>query len=340
VDYYIFELYIFSLITMASSATKRTFVPDTTEISEPADHKSKVIVTAVDGSETTVAKTVDSKKQEHSSPKKEAPQPHKFKEPETKSTKRDESPAILKQAASKIRAPIPFRQDFPIAINLTHYEPWFNSLYVSIFNKLYPSGGMFHPGIITQANFVVICKVILYSRVGDVYAAITGRRPDQRVTISKRFIIPKALADIVNGIGLFIAYHGIRVYPVPPTFQNDDASRPMNVWTMQRLEPFDYFIKLAVDEHVIRPGTLANTPEGTGWWILSARLTDNNIAQGNANVVNVKGIFANWTPSDGMMAAIVQNRFTGLIADFEQYTTTTTAIRGIPALRNRFNLEA
>ena len=60
------------------------------------------------------------------------------------------------------------------------------------------------------------------SRNDTVFAKYTGRRPNRRIAMAGDFTVPKCLADIINGIGVFtIRNQAATVYPAPETANAD-----------------------------------------------------------------------------------------------------------------------
>jgi hypothetical protein len=310
--------------------------PSTTELTEAADKKSKVI----EEPEKATPSTSNTMETEVQPPVQPQVPPHKVREPETFKTFGRDSSRILTLAASRIRAPIVDYASTAVVVNTIDYVPWFNSLYVSILNALYPSGNFYAPGVIAQDDFVLVCRGILYARVHDVFNIATGRRFTARLTVSKQYNVPKALSDIVNGVGIFTAYYGMTMYPQPEVQPQDSTAQFTALMTQHRMDRFNQFVKAASDAKLINLGRIASIADGTAWWLLSARTLNGAVSQGNANVITLRSVFTNWTPNDGLTAAIVQNQYNGFFARFNEHIATTTVIRDIDATRNRFNLGA
>lgn len=80
-------------------------------------------------------------------------------------------------------------------------EGYFNSLYDSISNALYQNSKSNMVNIITKANFDLVCRYFTKARIDQVYSSLTGRKANYRIGIPRGVAMPKALADVINGIG-------------------------------------------------------------------------------------------------------------------------------------------
>lgn len=114
-----------------------------------------------------------------------------------------------------IRNPVPISKCHIFTVNTQTYVPFFTGLYQYITYHLYQ--GIAPPDIISEVNFCSICRIIMRSRIDQIYESITLRRPPNPI------LIPRPLADIINSIGtITLDYGGFTIIPKSLTFFDYD----------------------------------------------------------------------------------------------------------------------
>jgi hypothetical protein len=216
---------------------------------------------------------------------------------------------ILTHLSRTLEGPSPVHDDVYVVVNSANFVGYFESLYETIIHLIYPD---FDPaaavGVISEENFVLVCRYLMKARCDHVYGRVTGRRPPRRIPVPSDMAVPAALALVINGIGSVVVDSGAYpVIPQPEAINAQDANANLDVLiTHNILGAFTNFVKAASNRGLINAGFLSTVTEGTPYWLLSARDSTNAaiVAGQNANHCRVYAVFKEWTPSDAMLASI------------------------------------
>lgn len=262
------------------------------------------------------------------------------KEPDTfKST---QPGGIINLIANRFSSPFPTADTQFVIVNTADIS-WYGTIWDTLISAIYPDGNFVAENVITRDNFILVCRYLTKARIDHVYATVSGRRANNRIPIPREYEIPKCLADVINGIGaITISSGAFMVIPQSEAHPADNAVALGTVVTHVMLSLFSRLVKACTARNLIRGSFISSVPEGTAWWILSARLPGNiaDIAN-NLDSVTVMATFKEWSPADGIFCAIVQRQNDGLIPNILVGTTwSMDTIRGISGLRNTFNLDA
>lgn len=247
---------------------------------------------------------------------------------------------ILNQMAQFIHGPVPIHSDAYITVSTNNMTVFFAAVRHVLIEMVYP-GQPVPAGIITEADWNIVMRSIVKARVDHVYTTITGLRPQNRIPLPRGLELPKCISDLANGIGsIFILKGGLRVIPEPEVAPQGQDSLAVQ-FTQARIRAASILINAAKVRGIISVGTLSNIETGTAWWLMSARNPANTaqIAADTQSAV-VHAIFAEWTPADAMLCALVQNRFDGLFGDVGAIYWTAGYINGITALRTSYITDA
>lgn len=249
---------------------------------------------------------------------------------------------IISTLARSISSPFPVYDMQEVTVTSSNYEAYFKHLRMDLINAVFPDSAVDPPNIISADDFVIVCRYLLKSRVDTVYSSVSGRRPTHRIAIPRDFAVPKALSDLINGIGVYTICAGAAtVLPTPESAPQDANSSVSAQCTFARMTSFSRLVTAAHVRNFINIGYLSNVTNGTAWWLLSARTpaTPDTVAS-EQTVVQVYSSFKEWTPADAIYCAIVQNHFNGKIGDLEPNKWSTDIIRGIPAIRSAYDIGA
>lgn len=220
---------------------------------------------------------------------------------------------------------------------------WFGTIWDTLISAIYPDGNFVIENVITRDNFILVCHYLTKARIDHDYATVSGRRAGARIPIPREYEVPKCLADIINGIGaVTISSGAFMVFPQSEAAPADHAVALGTIVTHAMLNLFSRLVKACTARNLIRAGFISSVPEGTAWWILSARQPANIAAIANdADIVVVVATFKEWSPADEIFCSIVQRQNTGLFPDLlTGINWSMDTIRGISGLRNTFNLDA
>jgi len=256
-----------------------------------------------------------------------------------------------------------------IPINLVSFVPFFVALYEFMLSQLYPDHTVPINNIIPVADFIVVCQYALTARLHHVHSSFTASRPTDRVSLVKSFKLPAALAAVINSIGAVVIQAGAVVcIPFAPTPTSADR------YITRRATPaviyrFNTFVTSCHAKGVLRTSPLSYATEGTTWWLLrvspshnprlyasevtpvpeDARAADLDIdyqqfgrplnALDFDDVIYVRASFSEFTPADSLLAALVQHRFHGNIANLP-LLWESELIRGAISIRSSFFEEA
>lgn len=287
-----------------TSGTKRKAGSDMTE---PADKKSKTVV--------------------------------RHAEPE--GNQRSMPGGILAALANHFGSPFPTADTQYVEVLTDNMSGWFGTIWDSLISAIYPDGNFVEANVITRNNFILVCRYLTKARIDQVYASCSERRATGRIAIPREYEIPKCLADVINGIGLVTVLSGaFAVIPQPEAPPAEANAALVTVVSYAMLTAFSRLVKAAHARNLIRTSYISSVPEGTAWWLLTAR-TPADPATVAADAVAVFSTFKEWTPADGMICGIVQRRNDGLFPDLAAgLMWSFDAVRGVSGLRNTFNLDA
>lgn len=212
-----------------------------------------------------------------------------------------------------ISAPIPNRTPIYIVVDSAHMAVFFSRMRTVIIELLYPGSEGEPAGVINDNQFVWVCRYLTKARIDTVHFKFSGLRTEGRLPLPMEVIVPQALSDIINGIGVVIVSGGGKVLvPQPEAIPADVAIRLNNRVTHAIFTNFSILINQAISRGFIRGSTIIGTTEGTAWWALSCRnAADEAVSNGDANNVIVKSLFNEFTPRDTIYASVVQNQFNG-----------------------------
>lgn len=289
----------------STSGTKRKAGSDLTE---PADKKSKTV--------------------------------QQNKEPDTfKST---QPGGIINLIANRFNSPFPIADTQFVIVNTADIS-WFGTIWDTLISAINPDGNFIAENVITRGNFVLVCRYLMKARIDHVYATVSGRRANARIPIPREYEVPKCLADVINGVGAVTISSGVfMVIPQSEAAPADNAVTLGTAVTHAMLNLFSRLVKASTARNLIRGAFISSVPEGTAWWILSARQPANIVEIANdIDSVVVVATFKEWSPADGIFCSIVQRQNNGLFPDLlTGITWSVDTIRGVSGLRNTFNLDA
>ncbi len=255
---------------------------------------------------------------------------------------RSEAGGLLNTLRNRLSPPFPVANTQYVIVDTALMAAYFASLRNAMIVAIYPDERFLPTDVITADHFTLVCRYLMKSRIDHVYAAYSGYRSAQRIAIPQALEVPKALAVLVNGIGTYICQGGaFMACPQPEVAPADDNQALSNVVTQANISSFVRLVQGAKVRGFVRTECLSSTTEGTAWWLLSARQASNtdNLAV-DSNTVAVFGVFKEWTSIDGVLCAIAQRQYDGLLGGDTALKWSTDYITGLAGLRRSFNLNA
>lgn len=249
--------------------------------------------------------------------------------------------SLIERHSTRLTAPAPRHDTYPVPIRVADYQPWLISLYQSITNALY-SGYPLPLDIITENNFTIVGMILIAEKLLLIDAHTTNARQAFRPRYLNRLYMPLSLVHVLNGLGLHMVKNSAyQIYPQP------DDTVNLAYYNAAWIENFDgalatEFSKLinnAAIKQCCFAGYAGTSPFGDASWCLSAFDPANNaLAAGNSNVIVVRSIFAEAKEQDVIIAALVQNGFNGNLIDANvEMTFEWKTYAGIPGMREYFN---
>lgn len=266
-------------------------------------------------------------------------------QPELRDFQRAREPThnLLRTYSSHMTGPKPCHTDISVEFPLTRIVEYAKIVRNSILNVLYPDGDYLVDGVCSEEDWIIVIKYILKSRIDLVYSSYTGRRPTDRVP-PVRIQMPRSIAMLINGIGVHAILRGnCQVYPSPSAPPTDAAMRIGNLATHNRLVSFSNLITAATQRGVIHTDIISTAPEGTGWWLLRAATTVDRtvLATTTTSSVTVWAQFDDWTPSDGLLAAIAAIGYSGhVLDDWTLYSYMLESMTDVNGIRVDFATNA
>lgn len=285
-------------------------------------------------------------------------------EPRTDQTQPDDEPNL---AASRKRARMDFMSRSSPSGAITSFVTMFNgptplhqnvyrmclnsemdiiakAVYCEALNVLYPDLQYDHAGIISEDHFICVVRYLFRARIDFVYGNVSGRRVEHRIALPNGFILPKAIADCINVYGtITIHSHSLLVIPKPPVWEEDATTRIYSIVTHVMLDKFSRFVSLCSQRCVFNTSIISRVNNGTAAWLLTVRETMNRMTIGieTSHNVQVWSQFPEWTPADGIMAALIMNRCNGYIfQNCDDLYFAMDPINDIVSLRNHFAINA
>lgn len=264
-----------------------------------------------------------------------------------------ENPVFLKKAKIEPDSSIlhvfstltqPLRYSSPmrfITCDTNSCSNFFTSMYNVYFMKLHPFGSP-RSGEITREQFVLGCRVVMKSRIDFIYKNVSGKPAEGHIKLSKGLKIPKALADMINGIGP-IKENNQSCYkfcPKPEPHPEDSTQSLDYLATDAVMTAFSEFILRLESSKIIQTSLLKTTLNGSSaWWLLSARkiLNSKEIATGGENAIPF-AVFQEWNSEDGLMAVLVQNGYDGVVEGHKALTVCGAAVTNVNFLRRAYFL--
>lgn len=216
---------------------------------------------------------------------------------------------IINLIANRFSSPFPIADTQFVIVNTADIS-WYGTIWDTLISAIYPDANFVADNVITMANFVLVCRYLTKARIDHVYETVSGRRANNRIPIPREYEIPKCLADVINGIGaITISSGAFMVIPQSEAHPADNAVALGTVVTHAMLSLFSRLVKACTARNLIRGAFVSSVPEGTAWWILSARQPGNivNIAN-DIDSVTIVATFKEWSPSDGIFCSLVQRQ--------------------------------
>jgi hypothetical protein len=249
---------------------------------------------------------------------------------------------LLETVTRRFGRPYSITPDIYIRFDTTAYRYYFSSLRTSLILAIYPDADYEENNIISEDVWIRVCRYLMKSRIDAVYSKVSGRREEGRIAIASDHKVPKALADIINGIGVVtIPSLGYNVIPQPEAHPSDKSQALSATVGHNALNQFTYLVLAAERRGLCRTGYISSVPAGRMYWLLSAK--DARNVDNNANIetrsIRVQSSFSEWTPADAFLASMAVSSFDGLINTVPLGFEIDT-FRDVPALRSQFNLEA
>lgn len=217
---------------------------------------------------------------EASTSKRRASASGKPEEPEEKRSRRETVPVaneggssshqqgfgILDEMAKLIKGPIAMNDTFSIVINTIGMNNYFTTLRSALLTAVYPNSTFIPANIVSNDHFRLVCRFLTKARIDHVYSSITGKRGSSRVPMSRDYILPKALADIINGFGAITVRNGAMTFiPEPEADPTEANLRLVNTVTHAMLTSFKELVQAAYSERLIHVDFLSSTTVGTAW---------------------------------------------------------------------------
>lgn len=248
-------------------------------------------------------------------------------------------PSFLSIIRTRDAKPHPIRNNIFILVSPHHYLSYFENVYRAIVNSVYPASAI-PVGVCTEIQFTRVCRYLMKARIDAVYNQTAGRRIADRTPVPKDYEIAKSVADVINNIGVVhVDQGGLTVIPRPEDQQADEEQRPSAYGTLNNLTAVSSLVLRAKGLGLIKTDTISPRPEGTPYWIMSARTTTDAIAN-NAGVATAHAVFREFTPSDAIFCTMVQNGFNGSIGGHATLLWTMEPVTGIQELRSTYALQA
>jgi hypothetical protein len=219
---------------------------------------------------------------------------------------------LLDTLSASLSTPYRIHPTDEVIVPLSGFEDYFGSAHDTYSYEMWPASRDVPPTTINRANFIKVCQYLLRARLDAVYSTCSGKRVARRIPIPTNYPVPKAISDVINGIGHIIMNGGGSVMIPKPEAIPQDVNETIDAQVIfNMLQSFGSFVNLLFSRGFIRLGSISNVAAGTAWWILSARRSDElaTLATEYDTVVSIAA-WPEWTPSDAVLSALVQRQLT------------------------------
>jgi hypothetical protein len=168
------------------------------------------------------------------------------------------------------------------------------------------------PQTISDLEFTSLVRYYAKKRVERVYYLISGEKAPHFTEEYEKPLIPKLIANLINGIGVKSILNGsITFIPKPESYTKNNL--PIEYMCAPDLrERFEEWSKTLSRHRVCRIGKLTDAPCGTAWWLMSVRSKEDYYEMADQiETTTVLCPFLESTAIDANHASIVQTGFNG-----------------------------
>lgn len=248
---------------------------------------------------------------------------------------------LIESHSTRLTAPAPIHETLGIPLTIANWQPWLNSLYHSIITALY-SGYPVPDNVIPDETFVTFCMVLIQEKCLLVASHMMNDRPAFRPTYLNKTLIPDCLRIVLDKIGACMIYDGgLQIFPQPdPTINQAYLDEQFQHHFQQASVMFNRLMNNAAIKLCCNASFASINPQGSPFWALAVFSSETGaIADGEERSVTVKGLFSEASPEDVVIAAIIQNRYVGIICDdnANNMSFTYADFHGIHGMREYFN---
>lgn len=254
------------------------------------------------------------------------------------------------------------RQDF--LITYASLEDYFEQLHVDLIDLIFPTQPV-PPNIITQDLFVRVCKWLVCMRIQYVQRRNYNIIPRYtKVEYRPTFLVPTPLARVLKGLGSCSKMHGaiecapsigqaraftpeeLRQIELDPQSHESvalraaiigDPDEAVKAVTADEIMQFTRFVALMHRRGTSFVESLGDDAESRCPWYLHGVLRNNIDVANNVSAVTVVTFDTTPSPEEVLIAAIVQRRFNGAIANGPGIVMETDPITNVLGLRTTFN---
>lgn len=186
-------------------------------------------------------------------------------------------------------------------------DPFFTTMYNFFIQKLVVNATEFDR-YITRADFVHVAHFIFKGRLDDISRHYMRQNPANRIIMSDALVMPKCMAEIINGLGGVLVNDGaILLFPQLQPEVVAEEHRVHRLATAAMQERFITFTEQLAQHGLTTATPLTHVKDGTRWWTLDVRTREGGDVNGYNNVVRANCYVHDVTPSDIMHACIAQH---------------------------------
>lgn len=226
----------------------------------------------------------------------------------------------------------------PLTLNIDGFTPFFDAMY-NYFCKMLAANPVGFNRRITNVDFVRVCRFLLKGRLDNILREYGRQNPDNRIIITDTFLMPKCLAEVLNGLGgVLVNSKALTIYPIMAAEIVQMDRRIHRMVTHEMQEEYITFVYQLEAAGITKATPMTHVKDGTRWWATTVRDNANAIANGNNQVVRVFTQVTEATPSDMLIAAIVQHGMEATFPPLLRELCQSELVININSLREAFFL--
>lgn len=195
--------------------------------------------------------------------------------------------------------------------------------------------------IIQQVNYVNLLQAIFKSRVDHVYSRTTGVRPANRIPLVSNILIPRIIADVINGYGSLLVLSNSTIVVPSPAVLAQGVNPPAILAADATL--FTSFMAALAHHNYVNLSNVSNIESGSASYTLCPTSVSfgrtaganpvANAADTQSQTVYIRSWHPDFSPSDVLLAAVSVHGYTRNLLETRQWPWTADPVTDVNSIR-------